>query len=169
MVTAGRKRFVDEPLPAASQEPVRIPDTWKLTKGIEPHPWQHQCIAKWRKKKGRGTVKVVTGAGKTLLALFIAELLQNTEDKDLHLAVVVPDDRVDAPVVRRDSRARQHVPAEAIGRLGGGYDEGFSGGKRILISVLASASERLPKLVKEANIEEHLMLVADECHRAGAR
>src|SRR5205823_902400 len=53
-------------------------------------------------------------------------------------------------------------------RLGGGYDEGFTGGKRILITVLASASERLPRLVKEANVEEHLMLVADECHRAGA-
>ena len=40
--------------------------------------------------------------------------------------------------------------------------------RRVLITVLASASAQLPKLVKEANVEEHLMLVADECHRAGA-
>ena len=153
--------------PAVPHEPVEIPDAWKLTKGVVPHAWQHQCIAKWRKKKGRGTVKVVTGAGKTLLALFIAELLQNTEDKDLHLVIVVPTivlmhQWYDAIL------EHGNVPAEAIGRLGGGYDEGFSGGKRILITVLASASERLPKLVKEANVEEHLMLVADECHHAGA-
>jgi len=167
MVTAGRKRFVDDPQPTLPEQPVGIPDAWKLTKGIEPHAWQHQCIANWRKKKGRGTVKVVTGAGKTLLALFIAELVQNTEDKNLHLVIIVPtivlmQQWYDAILVHGN------IPAEAIGRLGGGRDEGFSGGKRILISVLASASERLPKLVKEANVEEHLMLVADECHHAGA-
>jgi superfamily II DNA or RNA helicase len=36
------------------------------------------------------TVKVVTGAGKTLLALSTAELTYNAEDNYLHLAVVVP-------------------------------------------------------------------------------
>lgn len=167
MVSGGRKRLVDDAQPTVSHPPVEIPDIWKLTNGVQPHAWQHQCIAKWRKKKGRGTVKVVTGAGKTLLALFIAELLQNTEDKDLYLAVVVPTivlmhQWYDAIL------EHGNIPVEAIGRLGGGYDEGFTGGKRILITVLASASERLPRLVKEANVEEHLMLVADECHRAGA-
>ena len=167
MVAAGRKRFVDDAQPAIPPEPVGIPDAWKLTKGVEPHAWQQQCIAKWREKKGRGTVKVVTGAGKTLLALFIAESLQNTEDKDLRLVIVVPT----IVLMHQWYEAileHGNVPEEAIGRLGGGYDESFGHGKRILISVLASASERLPKLVKEANIEEHLMLVADECHHAGA-
>ena len=133
---------------------------------MEPHPWQQQCIAKWR-KKGRGTVKVVTGAGKTLLAFFIAEQLQNNEDKDLRLVIVVPTivlmhQWYDALL------EHGNLPAEAIGRLGGGYDEDFGDGRRILITVLASASQRLPKLVKEANVEDHLMLVADECHRTGA-
>src|SRR5207302_2680506 len=128
--------------PAVPQEPLAIPDLWKLTKGVEPHAWQHQCIATWRKKKGRGTVKVVTGAGKTLLALFIAELLQNTEDKDLHLAIVVPTivlmhQWYDAIL------AHGNIPMQAIGRLGGGYDESFAGSKRILITVLDSACERI--------------------------
>jgi superfamily II DNA or RNA helicase len=167
MDTAGRKRFVDDTQPAEGHEPLEIPDTWKLTNGVEPHSWQQQCIAEWRKKKGHGTVKVVTGAGKTLLALFIAELLQNKEDRNLHLVIVVPTivlmhQWYDAIL------EHSNIPAEAIGRLGGGYDEGFSDCKRILISVLASASQRLPRLVKEANVEEHLMLVADECHHAGA-
>jgi superfamily II DNA or RNA helicase len=167
MATAGRKRFVDDVEPAAEQEPVALPDEWKLTRGVEPHAWQHQCISKWRKKKGRGTAKVVTGAGKTLLALMIAELIHNTEDTDLHLAIVVPTivlmhQWYDAII------EHGNLPAQVIGRLGGGYDDGFGDGKRILISVLASASERLPKLVKEANIEHHLMLVADECHHAGS-
>ncbi len=167
MDTAGRKRIVDDTPPDVGHQPLGIPDTWKLTKRVEPLAWQQQCIAKWQKKKGHGTVKVVTGAGKTLLALFIAELLQNTEDRDLHVAIVVPTivlmhQWYDAIL------EHSNIPAEAIGRLGGGYDERFSDCKRILISVLASASERLPRLVKEANVEEHLMLVADECHHAGA-
>ena len=167
MATAGRKRFVEEVQQAEPHAPMGVPESWKLTMGIEPRPWQHECVEKWRKKKGRGTVKVVTGAGKTLFALFVAELLQNTEDKDLHLAIVVPTivlmhQWYDAIL------EHGNIPPEAIGRLGGGHDEDFSGGRRILISVLASASERLPRLVKEANIEGHLMLIADECHRAGA-
>jgi len=167
MVTAGRKRLVDDSQPAVSRVPAVIPDVWKLTKGVEPLPWQQECIAKWRRKKGRGTVKVVTGAGKTLLALFIAELIQNTEDRDLRVAVIVPTivlmhQWYDAIV------EHGNVPTEAIGRLGGGYDESFADGKRILVTVLVSASERLPRLVREANVEEHLMLIADECHHAGA-
>src|SRR5947207_1331886 len=83
MATAARKRSLDDAEPLSPDEPFGVPDVWKLTKGVAPHPWQQQCIARWREKKGRGTVKVVTGAGKTLLAIFIAELVQNTEDRDL--------------------------------------------------------------------------------------
>jgi superfamily II DNA or RNA helicase len=167
MASAGRKRFGEESQPAVLQTLVVLPELWKLTSGVEPWNWQHECVAKWREKDGHGTVKVVTGGGKTLLALLMAELTQNTDDKDLHLAVVVPTivlmhQWYDAIL------EHGNLPPQAIGRLGGGYDEDFSGGRRILISVLASASERLPRLVKDANIGDHLMLVADECHRAGA-
>jgi superfamily II DNA or RNA helicase len=167
MATAGRKRLVDDAEPTAPGGPAVMPGTWNLTKGVQPYPWQQHCIERWRKNKGRGTVKVVTGAGKTLLALLIAEHQRNTEDKELHLAIVVPT-IVLMHQWYDEILKHSNLPPEAIGRLGGGYDEGFNGGRRILISVLASASERLPKLVKEANVEEHLLLVADECHRAGA-
>ena len=89
-------------------------------------------------------MKVVTGAGKTLLALLIAEFVQNSEDTNLHLVIIVPTivlmhQWYDAIL------EHGNIPPEAVGRLGGGYDEDFTGGRRILISVLASASERLPK------------------------
>lgn len=167
MNVAGRKRFIEDAQPTTIHEGWQPPRKWNLTKGIEPHPWQEECIAKWRKNRGHGTVKVVTGAGKTLLALFIAELLQNTEDESLHVVIIVPT------IVLMHQwydviLERGNLPAEAIGRLGGGHDESLLDGKRILISVLASASERLPKVIREANVEEHLLLVADECHHAGA-
>ena len=83
----------------------------------------------------------MTGGGKTLLALFIAELVQNTEDKELRLVIIVPTivlmhQWYDAIL------EHGNLPAEAIGRLGGGYDEDFGGGRRILVTVLASASPR---------------------------
>ena len=92
MATTGRKRFVDEDASAeeTATEPAALPDKWQLTKGIQPYEWQEKCIGNWFQKKGRGTVKVVTGAGKTLLALAIAERIQNTEDNGLRLAIVVP-------------------------------------------------------------------------------
>lgn len=166
MVTSDRKQFGEDAFPTLSESLSAIPEQWILTRGIQPHPWQHACVAKW-KKKGKGTVKVVTGAGKTLLALFIIELLQNQEDKDLHVAIVVPT------IVLMHQwydviLEHGNLPAGTIGRLGGGYDEDFRDGRRILIAVLASASQGLQKLVKEAGVESHLLLIADECHRAGA-
>src|SRR5439155_13822779 len=86
MTTTGSKRFGDESLEIRSDEkthPASIPDLWNLTKGVEPYEWQKKCVAKWFENNGRGTVKVVTGGGKTLLAMSIAELLHNQYDKDL--------------------------------------------------------------------------------------
>ena len=56
--------------------PGTIPDAWQVTKGIKRYAWQDTCIAKWLENDGRGTVKVVTGGGKTLLGLSIAETVQ---------------------------------------------------------------------------------------------
>ncbi len=145
-----------------------IPAAWKLTEGIKLYPWQEQCIEKWFECGGRGTVKVVTGGGKTLLALAIAERLQNRKTKDLRVAIVVPtivlmhqwyDELIE----------RGNMPAETIGRLGGGYQEDFSNGRRILIGVLASAQKFFPKFIKKANVGGKLLLVADECHHMGAK
>src|SRR5690242_4263248 len=116
MNTADQKRPMDQEQQVPPGDPVGIPEVWKLTKGVEPLPWQRQCMAKWQEKKGHGTVKVVTGAGKTMLALFMAELVQNTEDKDLRLAIIVPT------IVLMDQwydvmLKHGNIPVEAIGRL----------------------------------------------------
>src|SRR5262249_53683569 len=61
-----------------------------------------------------------------------------------------------------------NVPPEQIGRLGGGYADSFASGKRILVAVLNSASKKLPGDVSKAGVADRLLLVVDECHRAGA-
>jgi superfamily II DNA or RNA helicase len=170
MATTGRKRFVDD---AIESEPVTkqlavLPEKWQLTKGITPYAWQETCIANWFENQGRGTVKVVTGGGKTLLALAIAERVQNTKDSDLRLAIVVPT--IVLMHQWYDAICEHgNLPKEAIGRLGDNYKDDFEDGRRILITVLASACRQLPRIVKKAKVGRQLMLVADECHRAGAK
>lgn len=148
-------------------EVVPVPDRWKLTKGVTPYKWQQDCIQRWFANDGRGTVKVVTGGGKTLLAMSIAERLQNEKDHDLRVAIVVPTIVL---MHQWHDALLEHgnLPAEAIGRLGGGHEEDFENGRRILITVLASAHRQLPRIAKRVEAGPHLLLVADECHRTGA-
>lgn len=149
-----------------SEQARAIPERWVLTRGIDLRRWQIQARDAWFQAGGRGTVKVVTGAGKTILALAIVERLQQ-EHPDLRVAIVVPT------IVLMNQwydtiREHSDLPDHAIARLGGGHAGAFSGEVRILIAVLASARKELPRLVQRAGIGKHLLLIADECHRVGA-
>ena len=145
-----------------------LPQKWRLTQGVELYHWQHECVEQWFENAFKGTAKIVTGAGKTLLALSIAERLQNTMQPDLRVAIVVPtivlmhqwyDEIIE----------KGNLPESAIGRLGGGYKDDFKGKHRILISVLASAQKELPKRVSKGKVGDKLLFIADECHRLGAK
>ncbi len=146
----------------------KLPERWTLVGDISLHSWQNECKDKWFACNRRGVVKVVTGAGKTILALAIAEDLQNNHDQGLRIAIVVPT------IVLMDQwydafAKHSNLPPKAIGRLGGGNRDDFGNDRRILISVLASASKLLPDRGKAASIGKHLLLIVDECHRAGAQ
>lgn len=145
---------------------VELPAFWNLTQNISLYSWQEECLDKWFENH-RGTVKVVTGAGKTLLALGIIQKLQNTVEKKLRVAIVAPT------IVLMNQWYDEflnhgNLPSEAIGRLGGGYSDDFTSGRRILICVLASAQSKLPEISNASDINSCLLLVVDECHRAGA-
>jgi superfamily II DNA or RNA helicase len=104
-----------------------VPEQWQLTKGVSLYDWQKDCIDKWLQAVHRGPVKVVTGAGKTILGLAIAERLQNTIDNELRVAIVVPT-VVLMHQWHDELLERGNLPSSAIGRLGGGYREGLEGG-----------------------------------------
>ncbi len=141
-----------------------MPDEWQMLEGIELYPWQEDCIEAWFNNKC-GTIKVVTGAGKTILALAIIEQLQKQE-QNLHVAIVVPT-IVLMNQWKEEILSRSNLPEDAIGFLGGGNSDSFDKGKRVLIGVLKSASDKLPDLVSD-EIGRNLLLIVDECHRAGA-
>ncbi len=147
-----------------------IPQTWQLLKGVSLNDWQKECIQKWFDSGKRGVVKVVTGAGKTIMALGLAERLQNEVDRDLRIIVVVPT-IVLMNQWYENFLKYSNLPDCAIGRLGGGYNDTFQDKdqKRVLITVLASASKLLAKNISNnTEISKHLLLTIDECHRAAA-
>jgi superfamily II DNA or RNA helicase len=158
-----QNRTVPEPNDVEGELPAR----WDLTGGTPLYEWQQRCCKAWFKNGGKGVIKVVTGAGKTLLALSIAETLQREQAPNLCVAVIVPT------IVLLEQwfdelTSRSNLPRDGVGRLGGGHADIFSDRTRILICVLNSAALRLPSEVERAGISKELLLIVDECHRAGA-
>ena len=139
---------------------------WRLTKGVTLYKWQRECVEEWFQNSRRGTVKVVTGGGKTILALAIAERLHNEENPELRVAIVVPT-IVLLNQWYDEILEKGNLPSRLVGRLGGGFLDDFEK-CRILVCVLKSAHTKLPGLVR-ANLQDtNLLLVVDECHRSGA-
>lgn len=141
------------------------PVEWNMTKNVSLYKWQQECVEKWFSEK-KGTIKVVTGAGKTILALAIIESLKK-QITELVVAIVVPT------IVLQNQwydeiLKNSNLPDNMIGKLGGGYNDSIDDEKRIIIAVLKSASEKLYKKIPEKETE-NLLLIVDECHRAGAK
>jgi superfamily II DNA or RNA helicase len=136
--------------------------------GPELALWQNDAILSWHEGDSRGacrgTLEVFTGGGKTLLALAAATQVSSTVP-GLRLAIVVPTQALQAQWVR-ELISQTDLTADDIGRVGGGRGDDWRG-RRALVAVLNSAARKLPELCREID-PASLMLIVDECHRAGA-
>jgi superfamily II DNA or RNA helicase len=136
------------------------------TEGFDLFAWQAAAVDAWTVgANGRpyfGTLEVVTGGGKTLIALSCVERAAAAEP-DLRVAVVVPTQAL-ARQWREAVIRYTSVRAEDVGLLGAG-GKGSLQSHRILIAVLNTAAKKLPEMAAGA---QPLMLIVDECHRAGA-
>jgi superfamily II DNA or RNA helicase len=144
-----------------------LPDEWTTTLGLVLHNWQQKGVDAWFENGMRGIAKVVTGAGKTVLALAIVEALQRKTNPGLRVAIVVPT------IVLLDQWADEfahhsNLPHGSIGFIGAGRIDHFSDATRVLICVLNSAAKRLASEVQNSGVSRDLLLIVDECHRAGA-
>lgn len=140
---------------------------WELNQTISLYPWQNNCLDNWFGSDCHGTVKVVTGAGKTIFALSAMIKLQNSLERDLHVVIVVPtivlmEQWYDEIV------ANTNIPPHLIGKLGDNMKDDFGDGRRIIIAVINSAQRYLQKLVDQYGCGEKLLLIVDECHRSGS-
>lgn len=135
------------------------------TVDFELRDWQQRAVEAWVAGAGRpyrGTLEIVTGGGKTLIALECATRLAEVVP-DVKLAVVVPTEAL-AHQWRTAIVERTTLTASEVGLMGAGSQDSLRD-HRALVCVLNSAAKRLPA---EAHRERHVMLVVDECHRAGA-
>jgi superfamily II DNA or RNA helicase len=109
-----------------------------------------------------GVAEVFTGAGKTILAMAcMADAL--AEDPELRFAIVVPT-RAMARQWQRSVAKGFGLPEAAIGlRMAG--KRGSLAAQRVVIYVINSARKALAQDARD----HKLMLVVDECHRAGSR
>lgn len=136
------------------------------TQNFELYPWQRDAVDAWvrgyESRPFMGTLEIVTGGGKTLIALACAARAAE-QNKDLHLAVVVPTEAL-ARQWRRNLLQHTTLKPEEIGLLGAGGKANFVK-SRAVVAVINTASTKLPALAAEG---QPLMLIVDECHRAGA-
>ena len=130
------------------------------------YPWQTECLTAWHKAGCRGIADVVTGAGKTMLALAAAAQLR-AQYADLQVFILVPT----IALARQWRHAiQQNLPRNFFARIGQ-----FGGGRfdhkdcDCLIYVVNSARDALPAHLLSAMKEgKYAFLIADECHRYGS-
>lgn len=146
-------KFVKRPTEAA---PARSTPVATATNPLALYRWQEEALAAWRANGRRGIVDAVTGAGKTRLAIAAIAAQFNAGGKTL---VLVPT--VVLLHQWRDVVATA-LPTARVGLVGDGHDDTFRY-VDVIISVLASARNRRFDLDGADGL-----LVADECHRAGA-
>ncbi|MBM3596557.1 MAG: DEAD/DEAH box helicase, partial [Alphaproteobacteria bacterium] len=136
-------------------------------------PWQEDAVAAWFASRNahdtphHGNLHVYTGAGKTVLAA-AAMVRARKERPRTRFAIVVPTEALAAQWVEIIPRMTT-MPAHLVGQVGGDRADGFEDCDA-LVFIQASAQKLVDgrsRLAREADGHE-VMLVVDECHRAGA-
>lgn len=128
---------------------------------MELYPWQKTCLKKWKSNNCRGIVNVVTGAGKTVLALAAVDQALR-QFPDLRIKVVVP---TIALANQWKMALLHHAENEdwRPGFFGGGIRDDSD--RRVMIYVINSARDTLAAhMRKELALGHHVLLICDECH-----
>jgi superfamily II DNA or RNA helicase len=127
--------------------------------GLTPRRWQLEAMARWEEADGHGVVSVVTGAGKTALALLLFDQLRR-DHPDLRLVVIVPTlALLDQWYVALESECG--LQGDDIALYSGEGRARVPGVANLL--VINTARTCAPDLVSDSTF-----FIVDECHRAGS-
>lgn len=130
-------------------------------------PWQQDALEAWKtagistKENRHGVAEVFTGAGKTIFAMSCMADAQSIMT-DLRFAIVVPTRAIALQWQKTLAKGFDLDPADIGLRMSGKRSslKNF----RIVIYVIDSARRCLPKDTEKLDV----MLIVDECHRAGS-
>ena len=128
---------------------------------MQLYDWQKKCLRAWEKNGRIGIARVVTGAGKTVLAL---EAIRRMRDKypDTSVKIVVPTIPLAhqwKSALLRDAQTAADLP----GFFGGGKRDDPD--SRVMIYIVNSARDALSAHIKKELAQmHHVLLICDECH-----
>lgn len=129
---------------------------------LKLYPWQEECLHTWFKHNSRGIVHVVTGAGKTVMALSAMEQLSRRLSVPLRVKIVVPQTFLTA----QWAGAMQNfagIPRQEIGYYYGSRKD--MPDRPYMIYVINSARYSLARhILSDIQKGYAVLLVADECH-----
>lgn len=143
-------------------------DEYAFPDGFSLYDWQQEAADEWfageSDSTGRGIAQVVTGAGKTVMALEVVR--RWLEDHPDGVVTVVVPTKVLMQQWLTEFVEKLNVPLEEIGWAGDGTRDSFGEGRRILVSIVNTAvkNDYLRETLAAAGNPDHL-LIADECHR----
>ena len=125
------------------------------------YKWQKDCLRKWEASHRRGIAHVVTGAGKTILAIAAIESVRGLFP-DLMVRIVVPT----IPLARQwETTLRHHMGAEEWrpGLYGAGRRDDPE--RHVMIYIINSARDSLAGHIRrDLALNRHVLLICDECH-----
>lgn len=131
---------------------------------MELYRWQKECVEQWITHQTRGIADVITGAGKTTMALACADHLRK-QISELRVRIVVPS----IPLARQWKKAiLQYFPdLQETGDIGLFYGEQKDNPQRsFTIYVVNSARYSLSRhVLNDMTQKNHVFLICDECHR----
>lgn len=135
-------------------------------KEMKLYSWQKDCMKKWKTNEYRGIIHVVTGAGKTVFALYAMDELRSRYP-DVKIRIVVPT----IPLANQWKMALTHHAPDEKWRPGF-----FGGGRRdeperqVMIYVINSARNSLAAHIRrDIALKHHVLLICDECHHYQSR
>ena len=133
---------------------------------FSPYRWQSECLEKWIEHQCRGIAHVVTGAGKTRLALMAVEHLQRCVEQPLHTIIIVPSCALMEQWVRELKNTFGNC--RNIARVGGGFCGDADA--EILVMVVNTARQVLPQRRNTLLAKDHaILLICDECHHYASK
>lgn len=132
---------------------------------MELYQWQKECLQVWKQNKYHGIAQVVTGAGKTIMAIHAIMQIKAETDHPLRVRIIVP---TNALAAQWSKQLKQNIPdITQVGFYGGGrYDDPS---QDYMIYVINSARYNLSKHILQDWKEGYgVFLICDECHHYGS-
>lgn len=133
------------------------------TEGLALREWQRAALDAWTANDRRGIVAAATGTGKTRMAVAAIQSV----GAGWRTIIVVPTKSLQTQWTETLASAFRLHPRR-IGRVGGSQPR-MSMDDTLVVSVLASARERVPAIAQHWLGQGNLvLLILDECHWGGS-